>query len=126
MLTTMITYALIYYYDNGSRSCVNCITHTRTRTEHRTYFISDLVSSQTAFTWSIDNMCMRRRTGEGLINLVRAFTWSIDNMCMRRRTGEGLINLVSAFTWSTDDKRMRIGTGAGLIHVHLAGVGLIA
>ena len=46
-------------------------------------------------------------------------------MCMRvrRRTGEGLINLVSALTWSTDDMRMRKGTGAGLIHAHLAGVG---
>ena len=47
-------------------------------------------------------------------------------MCMRRGTGEGLINLVSAFTWSTDDMRMRKGTGAGLIHAHLAGVGLAA
>ena len=53
-------------------------------------------------------------------------TRSIDNMCMRRRTGEGLIKLVSALTWSTDDMRMRKGTGAGLIHAHLAGVGLVA
>ena len=53
-------------------------------------------------------------------------TRSIDNMCMRRRTGEGLIKLVSALTWSTADMRMRKETGAGLIHAHLAGVGLVA
>ena len=44
-LTTMITYALIYHYDNGTRSCANRITHTHIRTEHKTYF---LIS--TAFT----------------------------------------------------------------------------
>ena len=32
-------------------------------------------------------------------------------MCMRRRTGEGLIKLVSAFTWSTDDMRMGADRG---------------
>ena len=44
------------------------MSYTHTRTEHRTYFIADCV-----LTRSIDNMCMRRRTGEGLINLVKCF-----------------------------------------------------
>ena len=92
----MITYLLIYHYDNGTRSSrIVSLTHTHTHTEHRTYFIS-----QTAFS-----ICACAE-GQG--------------------RGPGVINLVSAFTWSTDDMRMRKRIGAGLIHAHLVGVGLIA
>ena len=89
----------LYHYDNGTRSS-RIVSHTHTHTHVQ----------NTGLTYLAD--CVLTR--------------SIDNMCMRRRTGEGLIKLVSALTWSTDDMRMRKGTGAGLIHAHLAGVGLVA
>ena len=58
-------------------------THTHTHTH--------VQNTDCVLTRSIDNMCMRR-TGEGLINLVSAFTWSTDDMRMRKGTGAGLIH----------------------------------